>query len=63
MDCVSYYDNAVFYAEKEDGSSGIVDMKGKALLPFSEKYYGIDFSLDGTVALVSVDDGYAIYHF
>ena len=63
VDCVSYYDNAVFYAEKEDGSSGIVDMKGKALLPFSKKYYGIDLSLDGTVALVDVGDGYAIYHF
>lgn len=63
VNCVGYYSNAVFYAEKEDGTSGLVDMKGKALLPFSAEYYGIDLSLDGTVALVDVGDGYAIYHF
>lgn len=63
VDCISYYNNVVFSADKDDGTSGLVDMKGKALLPFSAEYYGIDFSLDGTVALVGVTDGYAIYHF
>lgn len=63
VDCIGYFNNVVFRANKADDTIGLVDMTGKALLPFSADYYDIDFSLDGTVALVSVDDGYAIYHF
>lgn len=52
-----------FAAEKADESTGLVDVKGKVLIPFSKDCYGIDVTEDGSIALATMGDHYLIYHF
>ena len=51
-----------FVAKRDDGTSGVVDVLGNILVPFGE-YYGLEVSVDGTLALVREDGGYMLYRF
>lgn len=46
-----------------DGRSGVVDIEGDTLVPFSSEYLSLQVSLDGSVALVEMDNCYLIYRF
>ena len=51
-----------FVASRADGSMGIVNLQGETILPFSSEYYDLQVTVDGSLALAELDEGYVILH-